>query len=352
MKKNVLMWTAAALVLAVMGCSMEEDEDPNAGLQEQRELRDGLAASIAWLNGNAQSDSTYTIVLSADETSASITLDGNTVKGASDRSVERVTVILTGEEQERTIQLELPDGETYGGLLYVSVPVTRFVLDENITLKGVENTNSALVHVDSSDFEMREGAKITGGGGGGVGVINGTFIMTGGEIYGNAGHGVYASDTFTMSGGEIYSNTADSSGGGVYVDIFTMSGGKIYGNTASDGSGGGVYASSTFTMTGGEIYGNTANGLLGDIFSTGDGGGGVRVRGVFTKTGGIIYGYSAENPLSNRMKNKNTNVLFSNRGHAVYVTDSGSPKRCETTVGESHNLDSTKSRSEGGGWDV
>ena len=240
------------------------------------------------------------------------------MKGASYRRVERVTVILTGEGQERTIQLQVLEGDTSGSLFIIGANITSFVLDKDITLKGVENISSGptgakpLVSVRSGDFEMREGAKITGNyRGEGVCVERCAFTMSGGESYGNRGRGT---------------------GGGVYATTFTMSGGKIYGNT---GSGGGVYAT-TFTMTGGEIYGNTAS----------ISGGGVYAYTTFTKTGGgIIRGYSAGDTASNKVIN--TAILL-NEGHAVYVNSS---KRCEATVDESHDLDSNKDGAEGG-WDV
>ena len=109
----------------------------------------------------------------------------------------------------------------------------------------------------------------------GVYVSSGTFNMYGGSITGNKaqdakgrGGGVYVysgSGTFNMYGGSITGNTANSYGGGVYVDGggFTMSGGTIGGtktgetNTATYG-GGGVYAKANFEMTGGSITGNNA----------------------------------------------------------------------------------------------
>ena len=164
----------------------------------------------------------------------------------------------------------------------------------------------------------------------GVYVSSGTFNMYGGSITGNKaqdaqgrGGGVYVysgSGTFNMYGGSITGNTANSYGGGVYVDGggFTMSGGTIGGtdandaNTATNGGGvcvskngsfemsgsscitnnkadsygGGVninYASATFTMKGGSITGNNAAY-----------GGGVCVgNGTFTMTDGSITGNNA-----------------------------------------------------------
>ncbi len=74
------------------------------------------------------------------------------------------------------------------------------------------------------------------------------FVMYGGSITGNTGHGVFlqykqsSNRSFTMYGGEITGNTT-TSGGGVYVgcgNTFTMKGGIITGNKAEQ-NGGGVY---------------------------------------------------------------------------------------------------------------
>lgn len=135
----------------------------------------------------------------------------------------------------------------------------------------------------------------------GVYVSSGTFNMYGGSITGNKaqdaqgrGGGVYVysgSGTFNMYGGSITGNTANSYGGGVYVDGggFTMSGGTIGGtktgetNTATYG-GGGVYAKANFEMTGGSITGNNA--YKSDYISTF--GGGVCVgSGIFTVSGEV-----------------------------------------------------------------
>lgn len=170
----------------------------------------------------------------------------------------------------------------------------------------------------------------------GVYVSSGTFNMYGGSITGNKaqdaqgrGGGVYVysgSGTFNMYGGSITGNTANSYGGGVYVDGggFTMSGGSIGGtktgetNTATYG-GGGVYAKANFEMTGGSITGNETN-RGGGVYVTGKGsftmsasadgqnipsitgnnatenGGGVYVVGsssTFEMTGGTITGNNA-----------------------------------------------------------
>lgn len=81
--------------------------------------------------------------------------------------------------------------------------------------------------------------------------------------------------TFTMYGGIITGgNITGNSGGGVFVgdkNTFTMYGGAITGNSAQEG-GGGVAAHGTFTMYGGAITDNTCNGSYN--------GGGVYVKTV------------------------------------------------------------------------
>ena len=107
-----------------------------------------------------------------------------------------------------------------------------------------------------------------------------TGTLTGGNVTGNGGGGVYVSGTFTMNGGTISGNTSRYFGGGVCVGsgTFTMNGGTISGNTSWYG-GGVCVGSGTFTMNGGTISGNTSGY-----------GGGVHVFGTFTMNGGTISG--------------------------------------------------------------
>jgi hypothetical protein len=168
--------------------------------------------------------------------------------------------------------------------------------------------------------------------GGGVGVHNGTFTMTGGTISDNIaaapfasyGGGVGSNGIFTMTGGTISGNSAAgpfasrSCGGGVYSGrTFTMSGGTISGNIASSVSsvssyGGGVYG--TLTMSGGTINGNSAVQ-----------GGGVYVDSsisTFTKTGRIVYG-DTDRIAGNGNATDNTATSTSNpgtNGHAVFYS--------------------------------
>jgi hypothetical protein len=102
----------------------------------------------------------------------------------------------------------------------------------------------------------------------------------------------------------------------------------------------------TFTMKGGTISGNTA--------ATSGGGVGVG-NGTFIKTGGsIIYGGetstadSLKNIVGTRGTNGNIISTTDDMGHAAYV--SGTRKR-ETTADTGDNLDSTKDKADGGGWE-
>jgi hypothetical protein len=209
--------------------------------------------------------------------------------------------------------------------------------------------------------------------GGGVHVYRGTFNMSGGTIRSNTsikadtsgassrhgGGGVSVdspSSVFTMSGTAVISdNTAVSYGGGVNVGwgaTFIMEGGTISSNTA--GEGGGVFAYqgnsniTRFTMEGGTISGNTVATY----------GGGVSVwTATFTKTGSsIIYGGNASTDAEKNIvgardtTDKVTVVgdLMPGLGHAVYVNTA---KKRDNTADENYNLDSTKAKADGGGWD-
>jgi hypothetical protein len=226
------------------------------------------------------------------------------------------------------------------------VPASNSVILQDITLKGNDGNNKALVSV-SGNLTMKDGSRITGNtssvyssGGGvnidaatgsftmeggsidlnnvlatsgnvygcGVYVTNGTFTMKGGVIENNIigetdatnsvmGGGVYvaANATFTMNDGIIRNNTAITAhssqycfGGGVYtLGAFTMAGGTILGNKAGKGGGVGIgsNAKASFTMTGGAIAGNKAIKQGAGVFQFA-----TNATGKFEKTGGTIYG--------------------------------------------------------------
>ena len=216
------------------------------------------------------------ITLSADKTVTLTSSSGNTFTLTIEEENERhLTVFGT-----LTLENIIFDGNKAGGGIQVEI-------DGTLTMnKGTVIQNCSAYYV-----------------GGGV-YNDGTFIMNGGKISGNAttktesedygeepgedyGGGVYNTGEFTMNGGKISGNHA-TNGGGVCNDqggIFTMSGGKISGNTADRGGGVHCYRNDTFTMSGGEISGNHAT----------KGGGVYVVRGTFNMEGGGISGNTATN---------------------------------------------------------
>jgi len=341
----------------------------------------GLANKLAWLQNFAQSDTSYTLDVDADE---SIDPPWLSYGGSG------ITITLQGVGTNRTVSLS-----DQGGEFTVDDGVT-LILDNNIILQGRANTSASLVSVvPGGVLRMNAGSKITGNtqylsggalGGGGVMVAGGTFTMSGGEISGNnifsgygstpsyAGGGVFvAGGTFTMSGGTISGNTAGS-GGGVFVagGTFTMSGGIISGNTAGSGAGvsvdGSGYYGTTFTMSGGTISGNTAtasgggvyvyngtftmnNGTISGNTATTSGGGVYMSSGTFNKTGGTITGYGSDTVNGNVVKNSSGTVQ-SNQGHAIYATGGGTTIRKETTAGTGVNLSFIGSNGNySGSWD-
>jgi len=301
--KNLLL----ILIISVAFFACKDDEDFGN--------IDPLAEQLDSISSDVESDTTYTVEISADVATVPHTLSYPGKSG--------VIILMKGTGAERIISLS----STTGSLFTVGSGV-RLVLDNNITLKGISNNNASLVNVNSGGvLEMKAGAKITGNSrngkdshGGGVSVFNGgTFTMSGGEISGNSAssngggvnvwqngafamnggkisgntssHGavsVFGGGTFTMSGGEISGNTASNAGGGVTVSedgIFNMDGGKISGNTS--GGGGGVQVwKGTFTMNGGEISGNTVSEHGGGVIVTSEG-------GIFIMNGGVISGNTA-----------------------------------------------------------
>ena len=321
-----------------------------------------LAAKLAWLNTNAQSNTAYILELSANEDIRPQTL--------SYTNKSNVTVVLRGIGANRNINL------LSSGNLFTVENEVILVLDNNITLRGRGNNDRALVFVNKDGtLIMNAGSTVTGNTasdnfGGGV-YVKGTFTMNGGTISGNTssnrnGGGVYLSGSLTMNGGTITGNTAHQSGGGVYLSegTFTMRNGTISDNNAASGDGGGVFVYGdrrTFTMIGGVITGNTASrgggvhldgSYPGGTFNMRGGtisgntastyGGGVYVGlSSFTKSGGTITGYSDEAGNGNVAM---AGVAQGDRGHAVYVNNN---RRKETTAGPGVNLDSGTAA----GWD-
>ena len=107
------------------------------------------------------------------------------------------------------------------------------------------------------------------------------------ETYSGCGVNVYGA--LEIYGGKIIDNKSVLNGGGLYVvgGELLISGGEISGNTTSDDGGGGVYISgdSTLTMTGGIISNNKALGNKDKGIGVG---GGVFCEGTFNISGGKI----------------------------------------------------------------
>jgi hypothetical protein len=171
----------------------------------------------------------------------------------SELSGAHITLVSSGTGPEDRRFLEF----TKSGKMVALYDNASLTLD-NVTLRGHGGNDSPLVYVDSSALVL-DGSAITGNGGGGVHVKNGTFTMNSGEISGNA----------LNLKGEIFSDSRVNRSGGVYVEngIFTMNGGKIFDNAVNAdteifdyfSNAGGVYVTDgTFMMNGGEIFNNAA----------------------------------------------------------------------------------------------
>jgi len=182
-----------------------------------------------------------------------------------------------------------------GNLIRVGARQTLNIDSSSLTLQGKSSNNNSVVYLNDATAKFNlingtiTGNTFTGFGSdsGAVNVYNGTFNMSGGEISGNTGGGVYVNGTFTMGGGKIANNAVTSSGGGgVYVSrygTFNMEGGEISNNNASVGGGVNVAGMAPdfgiFNMSGGKISNNTASSQGGGVFVD---------RTTFTMTGGEI----------------------------------------------------------------
>jgi hypothetical protein len=338
-----------------------------------------LATAFTWINNNAQSSRTYTIIVQASASLAPVTIN----------TYSSTNIILSGGTTEKTISL------SGNGSLF-DIRYGTLILDNNITLQGHSSNNASLVTLDYSsgaNLVMNAGSKIINNTttvnctssnyanavGGGVHVVYGTFTMNGGSISGHTveainnssssysgttpramGGGVYVEspgkfimNNGTISNNKVYSKLFPVAGGGVFVDdtgsSFTMNGGTISDNTLDSPAaanqpyayGGGVAAwDGTFTMQGGTISGNTAKSSAWVTSTSHAYGGGVFVRNnKFTKTGGTINGTGS-----------NVVTADDNVGPAVYALVGSTTLKRNTTAGTSVNLDSSKTGS-AGGWE-
>jgi hypothetical protein len=253
-----------------------------------------------------------------------------------------ITITLKGTNSGK-MEDNITITKTNAGSL-LSVSGTGELILEDITLRGNDSNNAALVSVGGK-LTMKSGSRITGNSnsntannlGGGV-YVTSSFIMEDGSSIDNnkatadAGKGggvyIYTSGTLSMLGGSITKNeagntdtTSSTFGGGIFgvtASLFIMEGGIISENkglaagTNSTMMGGGVYAAK-FSMLGGSILQNTAlkgggvcipanaanyfkmsGGIIaGNTASTEGAAILLYSSGTFEKTGGIIYGTGA-----------------------------------------------------------
>jgi len=209
-----------------------------------------LAEQLAWLRDFAQSDGSYVVELSGNET---IGPDPMVAQGWDDwgnwtqtttstlpTDRTNLTITLRGGEAMRTISLS-----ANGNLFVVGSGVT-LVLDDNISLVGHNNDNH-LVRVNSGGtLVINEGARITGN------TNSNTWDS------GSFGGGVRVNDggTFEMRGGEVADNSASNAsntGGGVHVasgGMFRISDGVIHGSDAAVG----LQNTATATSSGAALF--------------------------------------------------------------------------------------------------
>jgi len=207
-----------------------------AGLYGEKRIEsvpvNDVTAAIAYVNA---SPGRYTLLVGADVQ----------VAAAAQTIGSGVDLTIQGIGRERVLEYsgaaDLPP-------FFISGSLT---LGENITLRGIPNGTTALVHVWGGSLFMEKGSKITGhrntrSGGGAHVAFGGRFCMNGGEISGNraeSGGGVFISGAgdaldgaFIMNGGTVSGNAADKNGGGVYVGgggTFRISNGTVHGSDAA-----------------------------------------------------------------------------------------------------------------------
>jgi len=196
----------------------------------------------------------------------------------------RKSITIQGDSTERVIT----NGKD-SPLIVVPNGIT-LVLGNNLRLNGNNFEQPAINILGGGALRIETGATISGSGGSGVKVGNGSsFTMTGGSISGNTDGGVKVGrgSLFNMTGGSISGNSSNS-GGGVCLEaggIFNMTGGSIINNRAITvtrnrysyvGNGGGVWGWLTsndptiFIKTGGIIENNTSTGKGSQVFLAND----------------------------------------------------------------------------------
>jgi len=138
-----------------------------------------------------------------------------------------LTIIGTGAERTLTY-----NGDPAFPLFTLNTASASLTLGNNITLRGISNGTTSLVHVTGGTFTMEAGSKITAhttsyyGGAVYAGVAGTRLIINGGEISGNtstnnntyaAGGVVINSATFIMTGGKITGNLFGAISGGAAI---------------------------------------------------------------------------------------------------------------------------------------
>lgn len=169
-------------------------------------------------------------------------------------------------------------GGSHGGALYATGSGCTVLIQSGEIRGNQANSSSGGLCVDSGASLTIEGGTIrnnyTRGRAGGL-FINGTFVMTSGEIRDNRADGannngggggiVHNNGSFTLSGdARIEGNSTGTTGGGIasFGGQLNLAGGTITGNTAKNG--GGVYKNTQQTagslqVTGGSVTGNTGD---------------------------------------------------------------------------------------------
>jgi len=266
-----------------------------------------FSEKLTWLQRNADSNNTYILIATANDSIAPQTFR---FEGA-----KNVTVVLRGDAVNRVIKL------SSNGTMFTLIGDVTLVLDNNITLQGLDKNTGSIVSVQhNATLKMRTGSTVTGNTnsnsyqweqGAGITVYGGTFEMTGGTISNNK-----SANEYCLGGGVC-----------LFDGTFTMSGGIITGNVSHKGAG--VYMRGVFNMNDGIITGNTARQYGGGVFIE-------TYSGEFTKRGGTITGYNTDQINGNAVRDEDG--ILARRGHTIYRREN---QRRETTAGPNFRI-STK----------
>ena len=328
-----------------------------------------LNQKFTWLDGNAESNNTYVLVISNNESIAPHAFEF--------RNMRNITIVLRGDTPNRTISLS-----TNGSLFTVGANIELIL--EDIVLQGRRNNNAPLIRVHNGNIVLNNGSNIIGNtfvtatentGGAGVFLNSGDMLITGGIVSGNTvsssangtgGGGIFAvnGSTIRITDGAIRNNQvnsnrpgdyAGSEGGGIFLQNshLEMSGGVIEGNSINDrglrlnstAHGGGISSRTFFHFSVGTIRNNTVTSNATVNFG-GSFGGGVYFSGEFIMTGGIISGnrvVSHVNPNYHYW----TNNMFSEGGFGGGVASRWLPNSFTKTGGTIYGNDVPGNDSDG-----